>query len=36
MNRLLQFAFALSAAVVFFAAPHPAIADDHKSMLLSQ
>jgi len=35
MNRLLQFAFALSTAVVFFAAPHPAIADDHKSILIT-
>jgi len=35
MNRLFQFAFALSAAVVFFAAPQPAIADNHKSILIT-
>ncbi len=35
MNRLLQFAFSLSAVVVFCAAPQPAIADDHKSILIT-
>ena len=35
MTRLLQCALALSTAVVFFAAPQPAIADDHKSILIT-